>query len=106
MIAAPLAEYPLIVAGIIGALMVIGKATHWVYEWTKRIDATLEYVSHEMRYNGGATMRDAIKRIDERMAALETAGIEVHARNVTIDTPWHEGGDKRGTHSEQTRHEH
>ena len=65
-------EYPALVAGVIVALAVIGKAVHWVYRWAERIDSSLGYIESEMRFNGGSTMRDAVKRIESRIDHLET----------------------------------
>jgi len=57
-------DYPILIAAVIVALGTIGKTTHWFYKWAVRIEDSQKYVEGEMRLNGGATMRDAIARID------------------------------------------
>lgn len=42
-----------------------------LYRWCRRMEDILVYVDQEMRRNGGSTMRDAIARIDRRVAVLE-----------------------------------
>lgn len=64
-------EFPTTIAAVLVAVGVIGKAAHWVYKWAERIDGSLSYIEGEMRFNGGATMRDAIKRIERRVETIE-----------------------------------
>ena len=64
-------EYPSLIAAVLLAVGVIGKAVHWGYRWAQRIDESLEYVREELSYNGGATMRDAVKRIENRLGVIE-----------------------------------
>ncbi len=64
-------EFPTTVAAVLVAVGVIGKSAHWIYRWAQRIDTSLSYIEGEMRFNGGATMRDAIKRIEQRVEAIE-----------------------------------
>ena len=73
MIAVFVWEYPIIVGSIVVALGAIGKFVHVLYKWAKGIEATIDYVATEMHFNGGATMRDAIKRIEARQVELEIA---------------------------------
>lgn len=71
-------EYPAVIAGVIVAVAVIGKAIHWIYAWAQRIDDSLSYIEQEMRFNGGSTMRDAVKRIEGRIDHLEGTLKETH----------------------------
>lgn len=64
-------EYPSIIAAVLIAVGVIGKAAHWLYRWAQRIDESLSYIEGEMRFNGGSTMRDAVKRIESRLDQIE-----------------------------------
>ena len=64
-------EYPTAVAAVLVAVGVIGKAAHWLYNWAQRIDGSLTYIQSEMSFNGGATMRDAVKRIETRLDRIE-----------------------------------
>jgi hypothetical protein len=77
MIAADIYEYPAAIAAVIVALTVIGKAIHGVYGWAKRMDTSLTYIETEMRFNGGTTMRDAVKRIEQRLEVMETNQAEI-----------------------------
>lgn len=64
-------EYPTIIAAVLVAIGVVGKSIHWVYRWAQRIDDSLSYIEGEMRFNGGSTMRDAVKRIEQRLDVIE-----------------------------------
>ena len=64
-------EYPTLAAAVLVALATIGKSIHWVYRWAQRIDDSLSYIEGEMRFNGGSTMRDAVKRIEQRLDEIE-----------------------------------
>jgi len=64
-------EYPITIAAVLTAAAAIGKAAHWVYRWMKRLDGSLAYIEKEMRFNGGTTMRDALKRIESRLTDIE-----------------------------------
>jgi hypothetical protein len=64
-------ELPTTIAAVLIAIGVIGKTIHWVYVWAKRVDTSLEYVRQELSFNGGSSTRDAVKRIECRLAAIE-----------------------------------
>lgn len=64
-------EYPTTLAAVLIALATIGKSAHWVYKWAQRIDDSLSYIEAEMRFNGGATLRDAVKRIEGQIGHIE-----------------------------------
>ena len=64
-------EYPAVLAGVLIAVGVLGRAIHWIYAWAKRIDVSLAYIHAEMSLNGGATMRDAVERIEQRVDHIE-----------------------------------
>lgn len=53
--------------GSLALLTGLGKVTHSVYRWMRRVEEALTYVEGEMRHNGGSTIRDAITRIDKRL---------------------------------------
>ena len=57
--------YLILLAAVIVAIGTVGKAIHWMYRWAVRMEESQEYIEGEMRFNGGATMRDAIGRIDK-----------------------------------------
>lgn len=57
--------YLILTVSVIAASIAIGKAIHWFYKWANRIEDSQKYIESEMRLNGGATMRDAIDRIDK-----------------------------------------
>lgn len=72
------AELIELATGGAGAVVVISAAGAVVirgvwafYRWCRRMEDILVYVDQEMRRNGGATMRDAIARIDRRVEKLE-----------------------------------
>jgi hypothetical protein len=70
-IAAAAWELPTTIAAVLIALGTIVKTVHQVYRWAQRIDSSLAYIESEMRLNGGQTMRDAIKRIEQRLTDVE-----------------------------------
>ncbi len=84
-------EYPTAIAAVLLAVAVIGRALHWVYKWAERIDSSLTYIQGEMSLNGGATMRDAVKRIDDRLKTIEAnqhhVAAELQQRLDEGDTP-------------------
>ena len=65
-------DYPILTAAVLVAIGTIGKSIHWVYGFSKRIEASVNYIESEMRFNGGATVRDAIGRIEVRLAHIES----------------------------------
>ena len=71
MMIAAIYDYPILTAAVLVALGTIGKSVHWVYGFSKRIEASVGYIESEMRFNGGATTRDAIGRIEIRLAHIE-----------------------------------
>ena len=71
MILAAIYDYPILTAAVLLALGTIGKSVHWAYRFSKRIEASVGYIESEMRFNGGATTRDAIGRIEIRLAHIE-----------------------------------
>ena len=79
-------EYPTAIAALIVALGVIGKGIHWVYLWAQRIDGSLSYIESEMRFNGGATLRDAVKRIEVRLSVMEQNQDDIR-HDIKGDTP-------------------
>ena len=71
--AADVAAYAGVVVVVLAALTAIVKSLHWVYSTMKRIDDALSYVQHEMHFNGGTTMRDAVSRANRRLLRIEDA---------------------------------
>jgi hypothetical protein len=61
------------IVAVLGALTAVIKSLHWVYATMRRIDQAMEYVQHEMHFNGGATMRDAVSRANRRLLRIEDA---------------------------------
>ena len=70
-------------AAVLGAVAVIVKYVSKAIRWGVRGFATastmahramevIEFVEHELKPNNGASIKDAIDRIDERVASLET----------------------------------
>jgi len=70
-IIAAIYDYPILTAAVLVALGTIGKSVHWAYGFSKRIEASVNYIESEMRFNGGSTVRDAIGRIESRLAHIE-----------------------------------
>jgi hypothetical protein len=73
LIAADTVETALGVVAVLAALTAVVKSIHWVYSTMKRIDDALSYVQHEMHFNGGTTMRDAVARANRRLLRIEDA---------------------------------
>jgi uncharacterized cupredoxin-like copper-binding protein len=71
--AADAVEAALGVVAVLAALTAVIKSGHWVYSTMKRIDDALTYVQHEMHFNGGSTMRDAVSRANRRLHRIEDA---------------------------------
>ena len=65
-------DYPILIAAVLVAIGTIGKSIHWVYKFSNRIEASVSYIESEMSFNSGSTMRDAIGRIELRLAHIET----------------------------------
>lgn len=51
----------------------------------QRIDKSLGYVESEMKFNGGATQRDAIKRIEEYVEHLDARLTQIEANTKKIE---------------------
>lgn len=64
-------EYPSAAAAVLLAIAVITKSAHWLYKAAGRMEQSLSYIEGEMRFNGGSTMRDAVKRIEQRLDVIE-----------------------------------
>lgn len=50
---------------------VIATAGVKMYRSARRIEIALAYVESEMRHNGGSTLRDQVKRIEEKVDLLD-----------------------------------
>lgn len=85
MIAADAVETALGVVAILAALTAVVRSLHWVYSTMKRIDDALTYVQHEMHFNGGTTMRDAVARANRRLHRIEEALDIPHPENEPAD---------------------
>ena len=81
-------EYPAVLAGVLFAICVIGRAIHWVYAWAKRIDASLTYIQGEMSFNGGASLRDESRETRDLLLQHIADCEAVHSPtiNVTMNT--------------------
>ena len=65
-------DWIVIAAAVVTAIGVIWQRTIKPFVHTmRRIESSLDYVAAEMHLNGGATARDAIKRIDEAVVGLD-----------------------------------
>lgn len=71
MIAIFIYEYPVVLAGILIALGVLGRTAHKIYKFIDNLNDGVDYLKHEMKLNGGKTMRDAVARIEARQIEIE-----------------------------------
>lgn len=82
MLAVTLSDTSTLVVAAAGGLAVLAglaRATRNLYRWCRHMETILTYVESEIRFNGGATMRDAIGRIerhlnfvDDKLETIET----------------------------------
>lgn len=85
-----LAEVPnwiIVIAAVLTALGVIWR--RFIQPTTRllhRIEASLSYVESEMKFNGGTTQRDAIRRIEEYVKHLDTRLSQIEA-NTNKEEP-------------------
>lgn len=60
------------IAGCVVSLGVIYRGVvRPVYRWATRLEKAIVHVESNMKNNGGATMRDAIDRIENRLNRVE-----------------------------------
>lgn len=64
-----------VLASIAGCIVSIGVIYRGVvrpiYRWATRLDKAIAHVESHMKNNGGASMRDAIDRIETRLNRVE-----------------------------------
>ena len=64
-----------VLASIAGCIISIGViyrgVVRPVYRWATRLEKAIAHVESNMKNNGGATMRDAIDRIENRLNRVE-----------------------------------
>lgn len=66
-----LQEYILSAAALVVALGVLHRAGVGMYRAARRIEDTFDLVHRELLPNGGGSLHDAIRRIDQRVEVLE-----------------------------------
>lgn len=67
-----LAQWIITAGGVVGAFGIIFQTlVRPVIRWAKRIERAVSTVEQNMSNNGGASLRDAIDRIELRVASLE-----------------------------------
>jgi len=66
------AQVIITLGGVVAALGVIWRGLVWpVIRWGRRIEKAVTFVEMNMTNNGGASLRDAIDRIESRLDAVE-----------------------------------
>ena len=66
------AQWIITAGGVVAALGIIWRGLVYpVVRWGKRIEKAVSFVEANMTNNGGASLRDAIDRIEARLAAVE-----------------------------------
>jgi hypothetical protein len=64
-----------VLAAVAGCIISIGViyrgVVRPVYRWATRLEKAIVHVESNMKNNGGATMRDAIDRIENRLNRVE-----------------------------------
>ena len=67
------------VIALVSALITVAVKIHRI---AKRADGVLDYVAGEMKNNGGATLRDAVDRMERRQRRIEQhLGISAEEEN-------------------------
>ena len=75
-------DWIVIAAAVVTAIGVIWrKAVRPFVLMMRRIERSLQYLDAEMHFNGGATARDAIRRIDEAVS-----GLDERLRRIEVNT--------------------
>jgi hypothetical protein len=66
------AQWIITTGGVVAALGVIWRGVVYpVVRWGKRIEKAVSFVESNMTNNGGASLRDAIDRIEARLSVVE-----------------------------------
>lgn len=66
------AEWIITTGAVVAALGVIHRAVFYpIFKWAQRLEKAVTHVELNMKNNGGASMRDAIDRIEKRLTTLE-----------------------------------
>jgi hypothetical protein len=52
-------------------VMPLVRAIRQIVAWGVRVETALDYTTKEMRFNGGASARDSLNRLERRMIHLE-----------------------------------
>lgn len=66
------------IAAAIVALGVLYRFGLSIYRLTRKIHETFDLVNHELKPNAGSSLRDAVDRIESRVAALEAPRVEIN----------------------------
>ena len=66
------AQWIITAGGVVAAIGIIWRGVVYpVIKWGKRIEKAVSFVESNMVNNGGASMRDAIDRIEARLTVVE-----------------------------------
>lgn len=77
------AQWIITAGGVVGALGIIfHTVVRPVVRWAKRIENAVSTVEQNMMNNGGSSLRDAIDRIEARLAELEQTVV----KNASVST--------------------
>lgn len=60
-----------IAVGGVTFLGAMAKLVSVVYSWGRRVERALTYVEHEMRHNGGESMKDHVVHIHQAIEAAD-----------------------------------
>lgn len=66
------AEWIITAGAVVAAVGVIHRTVVYpIFKWAQRLENAVTHVESHMKNNGGASMRDAIDRIEKRLTTLE-----------------------------------
>lgn len=78
------AQVIITLGGVVAALGVIWRGLVWpVIRWGRRIEKAVTFVEMNMTNNGGASLRDAIDRIENRLVVVENS-VEKKPQSSTV----------------------
>ena len=78
------AQVIITLGGVVAALGVIWRGLVWpVIRWGRRIEKAVTFVEMNMTNNGGASLRDAIDRIEMRLVVVENS-VEKKPQSSTV----------------------
>lgn len=93
--------WPAIVGITVGGfsiLVYLGRGAYLLYRGVRRIEVSMNYVEHEMRHNGGDTLRSEMHEAQEHLLATDARLDQTHERLCSINRRLDSLGATRAPH--------